>query len=154
MNPFGASNLSPHCLLLPYLERATLLNSINFQINAFNFQEFDPGNATAASFSIDTFLCPSDSAGRVSPFGCVNYRANNGVCNYCEDENQGAFGWAKPVGPPAVLDGLFEHPVIRGKVDREWFGDDLRSPEGLGLFANACDAAERGRVVARVWVHS
>jgi prepilin-type N-terminal cleavage/methylation domain-containing protein/prepilin-type processing-associated H-X9-DG protein len=102
----GIANISPHCLLLPYLELGNLYNSVNFRLNSLYLDNRDPGNSTAMATSVSSFLCPTDGGGWGASTGCVNYRGNHGLCDYCGEQNHGTFGWARPIGPASITDGL------------------------------------------------
>lgn len=87
--PIG-SFISPHALLLPYLEQATLHQSINFETSTGNEYEIAlrGANVTAASQTVAVFLCPSDGLTAARPYGVTNYRINGGVCGYCREGNE------------------------------------------------------------------
>jgi prepilin-type N-terminal cleavage/methylation domain-containing protein len=67
---YAAGPLSPHALLLPFLEGAVLFNAINIPSDRsrgnwwqLTSLALDPRNSTAAKTVLETFLCPSDASG-------------------------------------------------------------------------------------------
>lgn len=95
--------LSPHCLLLPYLDQGPVYAAINFHIPSLIFEDLDAGNLTVYRHPIAVFLCPSDPA--AIDYG-TNYRANAGPCQMCDDEEQGAFIVRAPGRLAGFRDGL------------------------------------------------
>jgi prepilin-type N-terminal cleavage/methylation domain-containing protein/prepilin-type processing-associated H-X9-DG protein len=73
------SDTSTHVVLLPYLEQVALYNAINFNVPIGDFNGFRPDNQTAATTTLDVFLCPSDPHSAADPYGCVSYRINGGM---------------------------------------------------------------------------
>ena len=71
----STNNISAQTRLLSFMEQANLANAINF-----SYPSTDPSNATALVTSVNTFLCPSDSANQL-PAGSAgtNYRVNYGT---------------------------------------------------------------------------
>lgn len=67
--------LSPHAMLLPYLEQGPLYSQINLSISAF-YGSWDPPFKTLSSVRISTFVCPSDNDGL--DFLKLNYSASAG----------------------------------------------------------------------------
>ena len=96
--------------LLTQLEQVSLYNSINFSVSTGYLSQIASGgaNLTAASQVISSFLCPSDWGAVPAPYGPNNYRANAGVCGYCET---------------GIEDGAFTHSGTRAAA----FGDGLSS---------------------------
>lgn len=80
--PFNLSRpvniYSLHCLLLPYLEQASLYNSINFALPAGTIDRLLEHHRTAATQSLAVFLCPSEPRHQVDPLAPVSYRACTG----------------------------------------------------------------------------
>src|ERR1700757_2977855 len=72
---------SQQARILGYMEQSNVFNSLNFSLSSY-----DPSNATGASVSVNSFLCPTDVSapiptGQILPgygWGAVNYRANEG----------------------------------------------------------------------------
>jgi prepilin-type N-terminal cleavage/methylation domain-containing protein/prepilin-type processing-associated H-X9-DG protein len=68
--------------ILGFMEQSNVFNALNFSLSSY-----DVSNATGASISISSFLCPTDTSaqiptGQVLPgfgWGGVNYRANEGT---------------------------------------------------------------------------
>ncbi len=126
---------SVHALLLPYLDRAPLYNSINSLVRTLHLPDLDPGreNATAARTSVETFLCPSDPNARAWSLGANSYRANMGQCKWCalESEDLGAFSYWGNCSLAGFTDGLSntiafsEKPISSpagGSPFRDWVG--------------------------------
>ena len=83
--------------LLATLDQVPLHNSINFSAPTASPNDLtsDGVNFTAASQLLGAFICPSDWAGTKTVYGPNNYRANAGVCGYCENGRMdGAFSHA------------------------------------------------------------
>lgn len=80
--PLQGNWSSMHCQLLPYLEQQNLYNSINFQVSMCFPDHFPVENRTCAVTSVDCFVCPTDSEAFPSPYGTLNYRANDGLNNF------------------------------------------------------------------------
>ena len=70
---------SLHCLLLPYLEQGDLYNAINFYLPSGNDLSLLKFHETAATTRLESFLCPSDPNGTLSPLAPVSYRACTGI---------------------------------------------------------------------------
>lgn len=63
--------------LLPHLERSDLFKSINFQTNAYDYENrLDSGQATP---TVATFLCPADWRPARGRFGWTSYAGNRGT---------------------------------------------------------------------------
>ncbi|MDX2035076.1 MAG: DUF1559 domain-containing protein [Isosphaeraceae bacterium] len=109
MLPGGFANFtSTQSALLPYMEQGPLYDAINFQMILNTFADLDRPNvnATVASTTIGTFLCPDDGLATLHR-GALNYRANAGTCVGCvPDVDDGLF--ITDIGTPAasVTDGL------------------------------------------------
>jgi prepilin-type N-terminal cleavage/methylation domain-containing protein/prepilin-type processing-associated H-X9-DG protein len=73
---------SQQARILGYMEQNNAFNSLNF-----NLSSYDVSNATGASISISSFLCPTDTSTQIPTgqvlagfgWGAVNYRANEGT---------------------------------------------------------------------------
>jgi prepilin-type N-terminal cleavage/methylation domain-containing protein/prepilin-type processing-associated H-X9-DG protein len=73
---------SQQARILGFMEQNNAFNALNFSLSSY-----DPANVTAAAITINTFLCPSDTAQAIPtglivagyPSGAVNYRANEGT---------------------------------------------------------------------------
>jgi prepilin-type N-terminal cleavage/methylation domain-containing protein len=74
------SIVSIHCLLLPYLEQATVFNAFNFNVPNVPLSVVAE-NITAANIPIATFICPSDPQSSIGGRHGTNYRANVGLCD-------------------------------------------------------------------------
>ncbi len=70
---------SLHCLLLPFLEQQNIYKNINFNLMSGSFVWLDAYQRTAATQTVNTFLCPSDPYMRSSSFGAISYRACTGL---------------------------------------------------------------------------
>ena len=82
-------------MLLTQLEMTSLYDSINFStpfVRLHDVEAVGP-NFTAASLTVEVFLCPLDGLTTAMPLGPNNYRANAGPCGYCD-------GPAVPLFPP------------------------------------------------------
>jgi prepilin-type N-terminal cleavage/methylation domain-containing protein/prepilin-type processing-associated H-X9-DG protein len=98
---------SQQARILQFIEQGTVFNTLNFSVSSF-----DVANATGASASVNTFLCPSDTVPQIPvgqiapglPVGGVNYRANEGtgVAMWYGADDTGKVNTALP--PP---NGLF-----------------------------------------------
>jgi prepilin-type N-terminal cleavage/methylation domain-containing protein/prepilin-type processing-associated H-X9-DG protein len=73
------SDTAMHCQLLPFLEQNALANSINFGVFMGRIGQIASQNTTAATRTIDGFICPSDPLATTSRYGCQSYRANVGL---------------------------------------------------------------------------
>ena len=82
---------SPQSVVLPYIEQATLFDSINWRIPSFEATDLEKENRTAALTTVATFLCPADPNGRPAPHAGNSYRGSLGVCKVCDQANHGAF---------------------------------------------------------------
>lgn len=107
---------SLHCSLLPHLGHKPIYDAINFEGPCHSLDTIAPLNATAASWVIDVFLCPSDprARGGLSPYGPNSYRANHGL------------GLSRQVRPGVfsnVEDGAFA--FLRAKLPLGAFRDGL-----------------------------
>jgi prepilin-type N-terminal cleavage/methylation domain-containing protein/prepilin-type processing-associated H-X9-DG protein len=104
------SYFSAQAALLAQIEQIPLYNSINFSVPTASLTEIgsEGANLTAASRIVGTFLCPSDWGGVPAPYGPNNYRANAGICGYCNN---------------GIEDGAFTHSGTRPAA----FGDGLSS---------------------------
>ena len=90
------------------LDQVPLHNSINFSfpMASPNDIALHGVNFTAASQLVGAFICPSDWAAEKTLYGPSNYRANAGVCGYCENGRMdGAFSYAG-TRSASFLDGL------------------------------------------------
>jgi len=97
---------SPHVMLLPHLEQGAIFNAINFHVPTMFESDLAGGNATIAARTIGVFLCPSDPRIDATPYGHNSYRCNRGVCDVCEDQDGGAFGFAGIGRLAGFTDGL------------------------------------------------
>ena len=98
---------SVQVMLLPYLEATTIANNLNLLITTTGRPPGHPGNTTASSAAIATFLCPSDPLAIGPGAGLASYRANLGTCISCGNADlwDGCF-WER-IGPTAAFrDGL------------------------------------------------
>jgi len=122
---------SIHVRVLPFLEKVTLFNSINFAVGTWPPDTFKVGakdmtggmnllNQTAASTSIGLFLCPSDD-GAFSDTG-NNYRGNAGLgpsfstFSKTPDSGNGIFPEAETVSAAQVTDGLSQTMALSERV--------------------------------------
>jgi prepilin-type N-terminal cleavage/methylation domain-containing protein len=88
----SASAASAHCMLLPYLENASLYNAINYKTSMISIIDLWAGaNHTAALESVATFLCPTDPMAASRPYGPNSYRVNAGLCGFCPQVRGGPF---------------------------------------------------------------
>lgn len=80
--PLGRSlnTASPQAQILRELDQGLLYDALNFDQPSLTMADFSLGNATAASRSVATFLCPSDPHARPAATAPNSYRANNGLC--------------------------------------------------------------------------
>jgi prepilin-type N-terminal cleavage/methylation domain-containing protein len=78
---------SAQTTLLAQLELVSLHNSINFSVPTHYLSDIaqQGANLTAASQLVGAFVCPSDWGAVSGPYGPSNYRANFGICGYCEN---------------------------------------------------------------------
>ena len=162
----GLYSIQAH--LLPYLEQATLHNSINFAIgtwpeDTFKFAPtsemagYNRANDTARLTGLAIFLCPSDGGAFANTGN--NYRACVGVgpanmtLAETPDSGNGMFPEIGTVTAAQVIDGL-SHTVafserLRGSGRRDAFDPmrDLYSRQGLANNADqlltACRASAR-----------
>ncbi len=148
----GVDYFSPHSVLLPHLEQASLYQAINFETQCLRTEDLDRENATAARQALAEFVCPSDSDPS-GPHGVNSYRANLGlhvshvVNGSFWPANDGAFVFDRPILPlSAFRDGLSntlafaEKPVGSGEGRYQPFRDWLLVP-GAGGTADQSYAA-------------
>jgi len=109
--PSVSRQLSPFVLVLPYLEQASLYQSINFSLPSD--WGGTPENRTVASTRIAMFICTSESSPLPSTRPAANsYRASTGPSPYIWDVDTrdlggpGAFPMAYVVRPGDFRDGL------------------------------------------------
>ncbi len=81
-HPLSGSWSSPHCQFLPYIDQQDLYNSINFNVSMGFLENFPVENRTCAETRLNAFVCPSDPDTTPAPFGCLSYRANDGLNHY------------------------------------------------------------------------
>jgi hypothetical protein len=138
--------VSPHALLLPYLEAQPIFAEINFDDNPFNISQFPPAsivNTTVLKQTVPVFLCPSDSPqpGANSYRACLGpgvgvFAADVGASCVDPGNGTGAFVNGRSVNPAEFLDGLShtimfsEKPIGSGGAYRPW-SDYLISPIDL-----------------------
>ena len=94
-------------MLLPFVEAMPVANSLNLMLTTAPRTPGNPGNTTAGSLAISSFLCPSDPLALGVGEGLISYRANLGTCVACggTDLWDGCF-WER-IGPLAAFrDGL------------------------------------------------
>jgi len=109
IRPVLLSATSMHCQLLPYLESNDLANSINFRVPMGTIENLRAENFTAATRTVDGFLCPSEPGATAAPYGCQSYRANVGHGELRDGGIvlSGAFGPPGEVLPlSSFLDGM------------------------------------------------
>jgi prepilin-type N-terminal cleavage/methylation domain-containing protein/prepilin-type processing-associated H-X9-DG protein len=123
-------NISSHAFLLPYLEQASLFNSINMSAspgglfrdtNSIGNQHVPPGthpintvsaqNQTALHAEVSVFLCPSDPLSGPQSSGSTSYRSNDGPCGgFCElkysSRHAGIVSPGRYTRPAEIRDGL------------------------------------------------
>jgi prepilin-type N-terminal cleavage/methylation domain-containing protein/prepilin-type processing-associated H-X9-DG protein len=80
--PYESTHASVHVTLLPFLEQRPLYDAINLDVDIFTTDTMPVENATAASRRLSVFMCPSESADDHLPWGPLNYRANDGLCEF------------------------------------------------------------------------
>jgi prepilin-type processing-associated H-X9-DG protein len=137
---------SAQTTLLAQLELVSLHNSINFSVPTHYLSDIaqQGANLTAASQLVGAFVCPSDWGAVSGPYGPSNYRANFGICGYCENGREdGAFTHR---GTPAsgFVDGLsstlaFSEKLVGGASpglftpDRDWIlaSNDNQNPRSI-----------------------
>ena len=151
------TGFSVHAKLLPYIEQAALFNTINLSTRTVQTQDLANGNGTAASVSVDLFLCPSDPRTDATPNGATSYRSNAGVCDFCEYDQSGTFRHPlTPVRMSDFLDGssntlaFSEKPIgsvtpANFSASRDWFS----LPSGpiydrADDWVSACRSANQG----------
>lgn len=77
--------LSPHMMILPYIEQGALYRAFNFEL-----ADVEPANHTVILTWVDCFMCPSDR-GTDARLRCTNYAGNAGWRYYADQSNNGAF---------------------------------------------------------------
>jgi prepilin-type N-terminal cleavage/methylation domain-containing protein len=132
-HPRRASYFSAQTALLSELEQTPLHDSINLAVPTAYLADLQSqaANLTAATQAVGGFLCPSDGGVAPPPYGANNYRANAGICGYCEDGvEDGAFTYAG-TRAASFADGLsrtlaFSEKLVGGvspgvfEPDRDW----------------------------------
>ncbi len=129
--PTGWGSFSTHVALLAHLDRRDLFNAVNFSrpnVREMRLGEWDqsephPANRTVAAARLATFVCPSDPAPEVAPWGGTNYRVNLGTAvdrpefpysPPAEGEN-GAFVPLSMLRPSDFRDGLSQTAALSEK---------------------------------------
>lgn len=105
---------SLHAHILPYLDKVTLFQALNFQApicdphrGIYKYCDGYDVNRTVMATTIDTFLCPSDGGGGVSGWtGGVNYRANLGTERWGFSTNGPFMNSLAQLSAADSLDGL------------------------------------------------
>ena len=159
--PGGGSNISPQCLLLPYLEQASLFDAVNFQVKGLALEAIDPANATVVATQVNLFLCPSDSQGWGAGSGATNYRANSGPCAFCDESYLGAFAGGRAVELAGFRDGLSQTLAFSEKLvgaggsaphrpARDWLHrTGIAAPRTGDEWLETCRSSSRNLVVRR-----
>lgn len=141
-------------MLLPYIDQMAVYRKIDFNVAPFhpytNAQRGPNGelgvNGEAAQTTIPVFLCPTDSAPGLSPWGEINYRLVTGDTWSARDSN-GMFGQNGGIRLRDAVDGLSQTALIserlRGTYNKNITSlqRDLISNRGLWTeeeFANWC----------------
>ncbi len=154
----GIAYFSAQTGLLAQLEQVPLYNSINFSVPTGSLTDIasQGANLTAASQLVGSFVCPSDWAAYAAPYGPSNYRANAGICGYCEDGRMdGAFAHGGTT-PASFVDGLsstiaFSEKLVGGAnpgafaPDRDWINafKNLQSPLSISADGWVAYCAQR-----------
>ncbi len=110
---------SAFVMLLPYIEQRAVYDLIDFNVAPFhpytNAQLGPAGelgvNGPAAKTTIAVFLCPSDSAPGLSPWGEINYRTCSGNTWSARDGN-GLFGQNRGMRVQDATDGLSQTALL------------------------------------------
>lgn len=109
---------SAFALLLPFVEQGALYGQIDFNVAPFHpFTNAQPGgvNAPAAKVTVPVFLCPTDSAPGLSPWGEINYRTCNGN-TWSGRGGNGMFAQDEPVRFRDVTDGLSQTAMLSERL--------------------------------------
>jgi len=156
-NSINGKRFSVHAMILPYLERGNLYNSINFSQDPV--ESLDSGNRTVVRTPVSIFLCPSDSIPGERNAGWTNYAA-------CVGFGYQKFGYNGYFHPPVPY-GAVRSEALDGNSSTismsEWFlgstglgadvSDRLRlifkspefsGPDQLDEFTSACGAISPG----------
>jgi len=135
--------------LLAQLEQVSLYNSIDFCVPTASLADIESegANVTAASQLVGSFVCPSDWGAAAAPYGPSNYRANAGICGYCETGRMdGAFTHGG-TAPASFTDGLsstlaFSEKLVGGAnpgvftPERDWIYAFRESQSPLSVSAD------------------
>lgn len=116
------TGFSVQSMILPEIDQGSLYNSINFSIRSALLQDLATQNATAAARLVGTYVCPSDPWVAGSDLAPNSYRANIGVCQYCEYQSGGAFSLSGGTRPASFLDGLSNTLAFSEKPIGSWPG--------------------------------
>lgn len=135
-SPYGATYYSPHSLILPYLEKISIYNSVNFSLPGTSIPQIAPGNITAATSQVELYLCPSDPIGNQIRLGGTNYRACTGSGLYNMSDARSGF--------VLTLDGAFGqssslNSIADGLSNTLCFSEKLISPDFGGGFDPRAD---------------
>jgi prepilin-type N-terminal cleavage/methylation domain-containing protein len=109
-----SGTFSLQCVILPYLDRTDLFNSINFSMSSSSFFWLERFQRTVAMQVVGTYLCPSDpSSGESLPYAPNSYRACTGLGevahlggNRYSLNLDGTFSGAGVVSLAGIRDGL------------------------------------------------
>ncbi len=125
----------PHCVspfvgILPDLEQTTTYNTMNMLV-VQGPEGIPAENRTAASVTINLFLCPSDGGPTPVGTGPMNYRANMGAGyqsfpKFMAPGEPGPFELAAWVSPAQISDGLLTTALVSERLrgDRDPTGWD------------------------------
>ena len=153
----GRKGYSIHCSLLPYLENASLYQSINFSVHPGGSMGYMGINFTAATTTVATFLCPSDAKlipGENANFPKrTNYDGSTGYAGQIDDSN-GIFSSDnayKCYRFSEVTDGSSQTIAMsecvisstmslsdNNPITAKFLTEDLTEPNEFEAFATAC----------------
>ena len=125
---------SLHCALLPFIEGASLHNSINFNETAAVSTGYEKVNQTSASIGLSIFACPSDRTNlgyyRNDRTKRTNYAGSTGYGAQLYGDNGVFSNSLRGSSPPEVTDGMSQTMAMS-----EWIVGSLEHADNNPLYA-------------------
>ena len=129
--------------LLPFIDRSTLYNQIDFNADPLLNAQVNPKFYAVGGVDIPAFICPSDPVGRNnSTFAPTNYLGSQGNLCDCRDQKcDGLFGHSSYTRLSSIIDGLSQTiacgETLKGDMNPATIKDNYIFTNAAG--ANAAD---------------